>query len=51
LAKDKNNIQILKAFTLQNALSGLSLLLLKLFGCEYVITTIIVDEETGDVID
>ena len=49
LSKDPRNIQILKAFSIENAISGLCLLLEKAIEVEYIVTTIVLDEVSGEV--
>jgi hypothetical protein len=50
LSKDPRNIQILKAFSIENAISGLCLLLEKAIQeQDYLVTTVVLDEISGEV--
>ena len=51
LARDPNNIQILKAFSLSNSLDGVCLLIKNIFDKDYYVTTIEMDRKTGEIIN
>ena len=61
LARDPNNIQILKCFSLENTLQGLCLLLKKVLQVDkakinksdrgFTITTKVLDQKSGEFID
>ena len=49
LAQDRRNIQMLTCFSLENILRGLMLLLRDFFGMDYSVSTIVLDETTGEI--
>ena len=51
LATEKRNIQMLTCFSLQNVLNGLYLLTVQHFGFKCKVKTVILDSETGEILD
>ena len=49
MATDADNIQVLKCFTLHNTLRGLCIMLSKITGAKFIISTLVVAD--GQVID
>lgn len=50
LAKDPNNIQVLKCFNLRNTLHGLTLLLKQVSSEPFKVTTVVLETETGEIL-
>jgi len=50
LSQNKKNIQMLTCFSLENILNGCLLVLDQVFKKEYKVKTILLDEETGEVL-
>lgn len=51
VGNDADNIQMLKCFTLHNAMRGLCLMMKKITSKKFVTSTIVLDSNTGEVID
>mgnify|MGYP006952906243 CR=1 FL=1 len=51
LSRDKNNIQLLTCFSIENVINGLLLLLQNVFSHKYELSTILLDKETAEIID
>ena len=51
LSRDKKNIQLLTCFSIENVINGLLLLLQNVFSHNYELSTILLHQETAEVID